>query len=220
LYASTRGKTSPSYEHEDWKHGVFTLALIEGLKGKDDHTRLGFIEADALGAYVRMRVHYELTKKTQDPVFLSDTGPMRALAKYVPKPVLIPRSAPNRISTENSLTRPSPESEREAPERRRSPPNWGSTRGALAPISSAVFMVFSNDPLAASAESWRGSFLPLGRVRCSAKQCCRAIISLVGIDATRPRCHWPVLSWPVPATWKLSWPRSTSPNEHASRNGA
>src|SRR5262249_23992781 len=84
VYASTRGKTTPSYEHEDWKHGAFTLALIEGLKGKADHTHLGIIEADDLGAYVRKRVFYELTKRTQEPVFLSDTGPMRALAKYEP----------------------------------------------------------------------------------------------------------------------------------------
>src|SRR5262249_7355155 len=66
LYASALGRQF-SYEHPDWGNGAFTRAMIEGLSGKADRERTGFVETDELALYVRRRV-MDMTKKLQEPV--------------------------------------------------------------------------------------------------------------------------------------------------------
>lgn len=54
MAASTQGEES--VEHEDWGHGAFTLALIEGLTGKADFIDDGVIQLRELDTYVAERV--------------------------------------------------------------------------------------------------------------------------------------------------------------------
>ncbi len=55
-----------SQEHPSWKNGAFTKALVEGLKGKAQRDKLGFVTFTALDAYITQRVK-ELTNGTQAP---------------------------------------------------------------------------------------------------------------------------------------------------------
>jgi hypothetical protein len=56
-----------SREHEDWQHGAFTYALLEGLQeGKADLIQDGVIQVSELLAYVKNRVP-ELTRYLQHP---------------------------------------------------------------------------------------------------------------------------------------------------------
>jgi uncharacterized caspase-like protein len=68
LYASARGR-QVSFEDPKWGNGAFTKAMIEGLGGAADRDKRGYVEADALGIYVRHRV-LDLTKEkgVQEPV--------------------------------------------------------------------------------------------------------------------------------------------------------
>lgn len=64
MAASTQGEES--VEHEDWGHGAFTLALIEGLTGKADFIEDGLIQLRELDTYVAERVK-ELSGGIQHP---------------------------------------------------------------------------------------------------------------------------------------------------------
>lgn len=55
-----------SQEHPSWKNGAFTKALVEGLKGKAQRDKQGFVTFTALDAYITQRVK-ELTNGTQAP---------------------------------------------------------------------------------------------------------------------------------------------------------
>jgi hypothetical protein len=61
LYASAQAR-QVSLEHPGWGNGAFTKAMIEGLSGAADGRKLGYVEADELGTYVRRRV-MELAKE-------------------------------------------------------------------------------------------------------------------------------------------------------------
>ena len=61
-----------SQEHPAWNNGAFTKALVEGLKGKAQKDRQGFITFTALDAYITQRVK-ELTKGTQAPATQKST---------------------------------------------------------------------------------------------------------------------------------------------------
>ena len=56
-----------SFERDDWGHGAFTKALIEGLGGKADLLHKGVITAATLDAFLEDRVK-ELTDGQQHPV--------------------------------------------------------------------------------------------------------------------------------------------------------
>lgn len=64
MAASTEGEES--VEHDDWGHGAFTLALIEGLSGKADFIQDGVIQLRELDTYVAERVK-ELSEGVQHP---------------------------------------------------------------------------------------------------------------------------------------------------------
>lgn len=55
-----------SLEKDEWGHGAFTKAVIEGLSGKADYTKDGIIEQTELELYVSKRVK-ELTDGNQHP---------------------------------------------------------------------------------------------------------------------------------------------------------
>ncbi len=55
-----------SQEHPSWNNGAFTKALVEGLKGKAQHDKQGFVTFTSLDAYITQRVK-ELTGGTQAP---------------------------------------------------------------------------------------------------------------------------------------------------------
>jgi hypothetical protein len=55
-----------SQEHPSWKNGAFTKALVEGLRGKAQRDKQGFVTFTALDAYITQRVK-ELTNGTQAP---------------------------------------------------------------------------------------------------------------------------------------------------------
>lgn len=80
LYASALGRQS-SFEHPDWGNGAFTKALLEGLGGAADREKVGFVETDELGLYVRRRV-LAMTRNRQEPVRIKpDAAPeMRLVA--------------------------------------------------------------------------------------------------------------------------------------------
>ncbi|MGO9172174.1 MAG: caspase family protein [Rhodomicrobium sp.] len=58
-----------SHERDEWKHGAFTKALLEGLEGKAPHRKSGIVRVDELTLYVKDRVE-ELTGRKQIPVDL------------------------------------------------------------------------------------------------------------------------------------------------------
>jgi uncharacterized caspase-like protein len=65
--ASSDGKAL-SQERDEWRHGAFTKALLEGLEGKADLVGGdGIITVDELGLYVKQRVK-SLTGGQQHPV--------------------------------------------------------------------------------------------------------------------------------------------------------
>jgi len=66
VYASANGRQF-SYEHPDWQNGAFTRAMLEGLSGKADHHKRGYVDTEELSSYVRFRVK-ELTNELQEPV--------------------------------------------------------------------------------------------------------------------------------------------------------
>ena len=55
LYASAQGK-QVSLEYPEWGNGAFTKAMIEGLSGRADGGKMGYVESDELAVYVRRRV--------------------------------------------------------------------------------------------------------------------------------------------------------------------
>ena len=65
IYASAQGRQY-SEERDEWGNGAFTKAMIEGLSGKADSQKLGVVEADELGLYVRRRVK-SMTDNRQVP---------------------------------------------------------------------------------------------------------------------------------------------------------
>ena len=56
-----------SYERDEWGHGAFTKALIEGFGGKADLLHKGTITTATLDAFLEDRVK-ELTNGQQHPV--------------------------------------------------------------------------------------------------------------------------------------------------------
>ncbi len=68
VLASSTGSES-SLESEEWQHGAFTRALLEGMEGKGLHYNPGIVTIDELNLYVKKRVK-ELTGGVQHPVDL------------------------------------------------------------------------------------------------------------------------------------------------------
>lgn len=78
-FAATQGGEL-SQESSAWRHGAFSLALIEGLSGKADLMHKGQITVSSLDAYIAERVK-ELTGGRQHPVMSRpDTVPDFAFA--------------------------------------------------------------------------------------------------------------------------------------------
>lgn len=65
VFASSTGN-QVSVELDEFKHGAFTMALLEGLEGKADYTKDGLISTDELALFVSQRVKY-LTQGEQMP---------------------------------------------------------------------------------------------------------------------------------------------------------
>ncbi len=65
LFASSSGNEK-SQESDDWKHGAFTKALLDGLEGKADSDHNGVIYTKELDNYITQRVK-ELTEGSQHP---------------------------------------------------------------------------------------------------------------------------------------------------------
>ncbi|SFC87063.1 caspase family protein [Spirosoma endophyticum] len=65
VFASSTGNEK-SQESDEWKHGAFTKALLDGLDGKADYDHNGVIYTKELDAYITQRVK-ELTGGTQHP---------------------------------------------------------------------------------------------------------------------------------------------------------
>ncbi|MBL9005765.1 MAG: caspase family protein [Myxococcales bacterium] len=65
VMAASTGRQA-SQESPDWKNGAFTLALLEGLRGKADFRRTGRVTVNMLDLYVSERVR-ELTDGAQTP---------------------------------------------------------------------------------------------------------------------------------------------------------
>ena len=61
LYASAQAR-QVSLEYPEWGNGAFTKAMIEGLSGKADREKLGYVDSEDLSIYVRRRVEV-LTKE-------------------------------------------------------------------------------------------------------------------------------------------------------------
>jgi hypothetical protein len=68
VLASSTG-AEQSQERDEWRHGAFTKALLEGMEGKGLHYNPGVITIDELNLYVKERVK-ELTGGLQHPVDL------------------------------------------------------------------------------------------------------------------------------------------------------
>jgi hypothetical protein len=66
VFASSTGN-QVSHEHDDWKNGAFTKALVEGLGGRAARPQAHAISISDLEGYVSRRVH-ELTKGNQTPM--------------------------------------------------------------------------------------------------------------------------------------------------------
>lgn len=71
VFASSTGEEL-SIEREEWGHGAFTMALIEGLKGRAANPK-GLISLARLNDYIAERVK-ELTDGKQHPMYISPTG--------------------------------------------------------------------------------------------------------------------------------------------------
>lgn len=66
FYASSSAR-QVSFERPEWGHGAFTRALLDGLGGAADSSKLGYIDTEELSLYIRRRV-MNLTKDQQVPV--------------------------------------------------------------------------------------------------------------------------------------------------------
>ena len=66
VLASSTG-SELSLESDEWQHGAFTKALLEGIAGKGLHYDPGIVTIDELNLYVKTRVK-ELTEGLQHPV--------------------------------------------------------------------------------------------------------------------------------------------------------
>ncbi len=66
VFASCTGRQY-SIEHDKWKNGAFTKALVEGLAGKADYTGDRKITINELDLYLSERVKV-LTQGAQTPV--------------------------------------------------------------------------------------------------------------------------------------------------------
>ena len=79
LFAASRER-EVAVEREEWKHGAFTLAIMEGLRGKahEDGNKDSAVLTDELGAWVVKRVR-DLTGGNQNPLYypLADAKPFR-----------------------------------------------------------------------------------------------------------------------------------------------
>lgn len=74
VFASSTG-SQVSVELDEFKHGAFTKALLEGLDGKADYTKDGVISTSELDVFVSQRVK-ELTNGEQMPTTVKpDTTP-------------------------------------------------------------------------------------------------------------------------------------------------
>jgi hypothetical protein len=71
IFASSTGEEL-SIEKEEWGHGAFTKALIEGLEGKAANDR-GMISIARLNDYIAERVK-DLTEGKQHPMYISPSG--------------------------------------------------------------------------------------------------------------------------------------------------
>jgi uncharacterized caspase-like protein len=65
IFTSSKGDQS-SLEMERYKHGVFTYAILQGLKGEADLLKKGFITMTALELYIRDKIP-ALTDGRQNP---------------------------------------------------------------------------------------------------------------------------------------------------------
>lgn len=66
VFCSSTGE-EVSFEREDWGHGAFTLALLEGLKGEADRLpQDSYVTLAELQAFVSSRVS-KLTEGRQNP---------------------------------------------------------------------------------------------------------------------------------------------------------
>ena len=65
IFTSSKGDQS-SLEMEKYRHGVFTYAILQGLKGEADFLKKGVITTTALDLYLRDKVR-ELTQNQQEP---------------------------------------------------------------------------------------------------------------------------------------------------------
>jgi uncharacterized caspase-like protein len=72
IFTSSRGKEL-SQEANEWKHGAFTYAIIEGLNGKADLIKDGKISMKELDAYVSETVP-QITNGAQHPITVTPDG--------------------------------------------------------------------------------------------------------------------------------------------------
>lgn len=82
IFTSSRG-VELSQESEDWEHGAFTYAIIEGLGGKADLIRDGKISMKELDAYVSETVP-QLTNGAQHPITDTPDGYLNFPIALVP----------------------------------------------------------------------------------------------------------------------------------------
>lgn len=55
VLASSAG-SELSVERDEWQHGAFTKALLEGIAGQAHHYKAGVVTIDELNVYVKHRV--------------------------------------------------------------------------------------------------------------------------------------------------------------------
>jgi hypothetical protein len=73
VFSSSTG-SQYSFEREEWKHGAFTKALLEGMSGSADYPpQDGRITNDELDLYVKRRVR-EMTEGRQTPTYTAAGG--------------------------------------------------------------------------------------------------------------------------------------------------
>jgi hypothetical protein len=72
VFSSATGREA-AFENESWGNGAFTLALVEGVRGKADSTHTGRVTYRSLDYYISERVK-ELTAGRQHPVTQAPGG--------------------------------------------------------------------------------------------------------------------------------------------------
>ncbi|MFC1525100.1 caspase domain-containing protein, partial [Planctomycetota bacterium] len=72
IFTSSRGREL-SQESDQWKHGAFTYALIEGISGKADLIKDNKISMKELDTYVSETVP-QITKGAQHPITITPDG--------------------------------------------------------------------------------------------------------------------------------------------------